>query len=163
MDKAQATKIHERLLAVNKALSKVEKAISELSAEDRAVFSEPMAELWYRLRGKALRVIYTRYPELQPIPADFDEIDSDLQWKDVTLPDAISAADLDAVILSKLKPHSLKVAKIIGDVMDVLRERGLSISSETVSARILWLADIGRIESIGDLRKWRYSEIALKG
>jgi Protein of unknown function len=163
MDKAQATKIHERLLAVNKALSKVENAISELSVEDRAVFSEPMAELWYRLRGKALRVIYTRYPELQPIPDDFDEISSDLQWKDVTLPDAISEADLDAAILSQLKPHSLKVARIIGDVMDVFRERRLSIGAEIVSARIRWLADIGRIESIGDLRKWRYSEIALKG
>jgi uncharacterized protein DUF3658 len=163
MNKAQAIKIHGRLLAVNKALSKVDKAISELSAEDRAVFSEPMAELWFRLHGKALRVIYTRYPELQPIPDDFDEISSDLQWKDVTLPDAISAADLDAVILSKLKPHSLKVAKIIGDVVTTFRERELSIDADIVSARIRWLADIGRIESIGDLRNWRYSEIALKG
>ena len=162
MDKAQATKVHKRLLAVEKALSKVDEALRELSTEDRAVFSEPMAELWYRLRGKALRAIYTRYPELEPIPDDIDEIDSDLQWKDVTLPKGISAAELDAVILSQLKPRSLKVTKIIGDVMTTFRERGLSIGEEIVSARIRWLADIGRIESFGDLRKWRYSEIALK-
>jgi len=162
MDKAQATKVHKRLLAVEKALSGVEKALRELNAEDRAVFSEPMAGLWYRLRGKALRAIYTRYPELEPIPDDIDEIDSDLQWKDVTLPKGISAAELDAVILSQLKPRSLKVTKIIGDVMTTFRERGLSIGEEIVSARIRWLADIGRIESFGDLRKWRYSEIALK-
>jgi hypothetical protein len=162
MDKAQASKIHRRLLAVNKALRKVDEAISELSTEDREVFSGPMAELWFRLHGKALRVIYTRYPELRPIPDDIDEIDSDLQWKDVTLPDAISAAELDAVILSQLKPRSLKVAKIIGDVITAFGERGLSIGGEIVSARIRWLADIGRIEGIGGLRKWRYSEIALK-
>ena len=81
----------------------------------------------------------------------------------MTLPDAISAPDLDAVILSKLKPRSLKVAKIIGDVVEAFRERRLSIGEEIVSARIRWLADIGRIESIGDLRKWGFSEIALKG
>jgi len=163
MDEAQATKVHKRLLAVEKALSGVEKALRQLSAEDRAAFSEPMAGLWYRLRGQALRVIYTRYPELRPIADDIDEISSDLQWKDVTLPEGISAAELDAVILSQLKPRSLKVAKIIGDVMITFRERGLPIGEEIVGARICWLADIGRIESFGDLRKWRYSEIALKG
>jgi hypothetical protein len=163
VNKAQATRIRERLLAVNRTLRKVDEAISELSAQDREMFSGPMAELWFRLHGKALRVIYTRYPELQPIPDHFDEISSDLQWKNVTLPRDISAADLDAVILSKLKPRSLKVAKIIGDVVTTFRERELSIDADIVSARIRWLADIGRIESIGDLRKWGFSEIALKG
>ena len=47
--------------------------------------------------------------------------------------------------------------------MTTFRERGLSIGEEIVSARIRWLADVGRIEGFGDLRKWRYSEIALKG
>jgi hypothetical protein len=31
------------------------------------------------------------------------------------------------------------------------------------AARILALADAGRIESQGDLRKWRHSEVRLKG
>ena len=87
---------------------------------------------------------------------------SDLQWKDVTLPQGISAAELDAVILSQLKPHSLKVTKIIGDVRIILEEQGHSIDLDVISARIRWLAEIGRIEGFGDLRKWRYSEIALK-
>ncbi len=121
-----------------------------------------MAELWYRLHGKALRAIYTRYPELEPIPDDIDKMSSDLQWKDVTLPQGISAAELDAVILSQLKPHSLKVTKIIGDVRIILEEQGHSIDLDVISARIRWLAEIGRIEGFGDLRKWRYSEIALK-
>jgi len=163
MNKAQATKIHRRLLSVNQALTKVDEAISELNKEDRAVFSEPMADLWGLLHGKALRVIYARYPELRPTPDDFDEISSDLQWKDVTLPNAISETDLDVVILSKLKSHSPKVAKIIGNVMTAFDERGLPIGEKIVGARIRWLADVGRIESFGDLRKWRYSEIALKG
>src|ERR1700761_9324712 len=136
MDIAQATKIHRRLLALEKALSSVNKALRELSAIDRAPFSEPMATVWYQLHGKALRLIYKRYPELEPIPADFDLIDSDLQWKDVTLPQGISAAELDAVILSQLKPRSLKVAKIVGDVRDILEERGHPIDLDVISARI---------------------------
>jgi Protein of unknown function len=78
------------------------------------------------------------------------------------LPPSISEADLDAVILSKLKPRSLKVARVIGDVIGAFEERGLSISSETVGVRIRWLADADRINGFGDLRKWRFSEVSLK-
>lgn len=162
MNEEQAAKIHKRLLRSKKPSPTSMRRFPN-QARKTAPYFPPMAELWFRLHGKALRVIYTRYPELQPIPDHFDQINSDLQWKDVTLPDAISAPDLDAVILSKLKPRSLKVAKIIGDVVEAFRERRLSIGEQIVSARIRWLADIGRIESIGDLRKWGFSEIALKG
>jgi hypothetical protein len=163
MNKTQASKIHRRLLAVGKALSKVDEALSELGKEDRDMFTDPMVHLEVGLHAKAFMVIYARYPELRPIPADFDEISSELRWEDVTLPPSIWEADLDAAILSKLKPRSLKVAKVIGDVMTAFRERGLSIGEEIVGARIRWLADMDRIEGFGDLRNWRYSEVALKG
>ena len=163
MNKAQATKIRRRLLAVGKALNKVDEALSELNEEDRKVFSHPMVHLDVVLHSEALQAIYSRYPELRPMPADFDEIDSDLQWEDVTLPPSVSEADLDATILSKLKPRSLKMTKVIGDVMNAFHEQGLSIGADMVSARIRLLADVNRIEGFGDLRIWRYSEVALKG
>jgi hypothetical protein len=149
------------LLAISDAINKTEEALSKLDKEDRAVFDEPLINLWVALHADALRSVYERYPELQPIPDDFDEISSDLQWKDITLPPSVSEADLDAVILSKLKPHSLKVAKVIGDVMRAFREQGQSIGEETVGVRIRRLADMGRISGFGDLRKWRFSEVCL--
>jgi Protein of unknown function len=109
-----------------------------------------------------LRALYDRHPELQPIPEDFDQIDSDLRWEDVTLPPSISEADLDAVILSKLRPRSLKVARVIGDVIRAFDEQGSSIGEETVGVRIRWLADMDRIKGFGELRKWRFSEVSLK-
>jgi hypothetical protein len=85
-----------------------------------------------------------------------------LRWKEVTLPESISEQDLDAVIFSKLKPHALKVAKVIIDVGKVFEERGHSIDHDVISARIRWLDDVDRIKSFGDVRKWRHSEVALK-
>lgn len=162
MNKGQASKVHRRLLAVRKALNKVEEAISELDKEDREAFSDPMAHLWYGLHGKALQVIYARHPELQPIPQDFDEIDTNLRWEDAMLPPSISEADLDAIILSKLKPRSLKVAKVISDVWNSFDEQKLSIDLQIIAARIQQLAETHQIESFGDLRQWGHSEIALK-
>jgi Protein of unknown function len=162
MDKAQAIEIHNHLLAIRDAINKTEAALFKLDREDRAIFGDPMNKLWGALHGHALRAVYERYPELQPIPEGFDEIDTDLRWEDVTLPPSISEAELDAVILSKLKPHSLKVARVIGDVIRAFEERGLSIGDETVGVRIGWLADTDRIKGFGDLRQWRFSEVSLK-
>jgi hypothetical protein len=162
MDKAQATEIHKHLLAIRDAINKTEAALFKLDREDREIFGDPMNKLWGALHGHALRSVYERYPELQPIPEGFDEIDTDLRWEDVVLPPSISEADLDAVILSKLKTRSLKVARVIGDVIRAFDERGLSIGEETVGVRIRWLADVDRIKGFGDLRKWRFSEVSLK-
>ena len=159
---AQAIEIHKHLLAIGDAINKTEEALSKLDKEDRAIFDDPLINLWVVLRARAMRSVYDRYPELQPIPEDFDHINTDLRWEDVMLPPSISEADLDAVILSTLKPHSLKVAKVIGDVMRAFDERGLSIGEETVGVRIRWLADADRIKGFGDLRKWRFSEVSLK-
>jgi hypothetical protein len=94
---------------------------------------------------------------------DFDEIDTNLRWEDATLPPSISEADLDAIILSKLRPRSLKVAKVISDVMNSFDEQEVSIDVQIIAARIQQLAETHQIESFGDVRKWRYSEVALKG
>jgi hypothetical protein len=162
MDKAQAIEIHKHLQAIRDAINKTEAALFKLDREDRAIFGEPMNKLWGALHGHALRAVYERYPELQPIPEEFDHLNTELRWEDVMLPPSISEADLDAVILSKLRPDLLKVARVIGDVMRAFDERGLSIGEETVGVRIGWLADADRIKGFGDLRKWRFSEVSLK-
>jgi hypothetical protein len=38
----------------------------------------------------------------------------------------------------------------------------MPISDEEIAARLQVLADSDRIEGIGDLRKWRHSEVRLK-
>src|SRR5580698_628492 len=122
MDKAQAIEIHNHLLAIRDAINQTEAALFKLDWEDRAIFGDPMNKLWGALHGHALRSVYERHPELQPIPEDFDHLDTDLRWEDVMLPPSISEADLDAVILSKLKPRSLKVARILNDVIRAFEE-----------------------------------------
>ncbi len=162
MDKAQAIEIHKHLLAIGDAINKTEEALSKLDSEDRAIFGDPMNKLWIALHAHALGSVYDSYPELRPIPEEFDHLNTELRWEEAMLPPSISEADLDAVILSKLKPHSLKVARIIGDVITAFDERGLSIGDETIGVRIRWLADVDRIKGFGDLRKWRFSEVSLK-
>ena len=84
----------------------------------------------------------------------------DLRWKEVTLPASVSEADLDAIIFSKLKAAPPKGREGDHRVDKVCEEQGLPIEADDViSARIRWLADVDRIESFGDVRKWRHSEI----
>ena len=42
-------------------------------------------------------------------------------------------------------------------------ELGLPISAEIIGARLWALAEADRIDSAGDIRKWRRSEVRLKG
>lgn len=90
-------------------------------------------------------------------------ISSKLRWKDVVLPAPLSAAVIDKVILSCLKPQWLKVARVVGDAVVRSNESGLPIDDLVVAAHIQALAETGVIESQGDLRKWRFSEVRLKG
>jgi hypothetical protein len=54
------------------------------------------------------------------------------------------------------------VAAILIRAEEQCAERALSLSHEVVAARIRALAEAGRIEAAGDLRKWRFSEVRLK-
>jgi hypothetical protein len=88
-------------------------------------------------------------------------ISSELRWDQVRLPPNTSEADLDAIILPLVTKRWQKVAMVVGDAVGRCRERGLEITAEVLAARILELAEVGRIEGVGDLRKWRFSEIRL--
>jgi hypothetical protein len=66
------------------------------------------------------------------------------------------------VILSVLRQNWRKTAAIIAKALDLSAARGWSLDDETFGARIQYLADLGHIDSQGDLAKWRHSEVRLK-
>ena len=88
-------------------------------------------------------------------------ISSTLRWKDVTLPQWLTADELDQVIFSKLNPNWRKTAMIIGDVVRAWKSRSMPVDEEIIGARIQALAEAGRIESQGNLSMWRHSEVRL--
>jgi hypothetical protein len=89
-------------------------------------------------------------------------ISSELRWDQVRLPPSVSEKDIDAIIFLVMKPRWRKVAAVVGDALGRCRQLGLEISDEALAARLQALAEAGRIEGIGDLRKWRFSEVRLK-
>jgi uncharacterized protein DUF3658 len=115
----------------------------------------------YCLYFEMLELVYAQHPELRP-PAVPPTINSDLRWKDVTLPKSVSEADLDAIIFSILTSRRQKAAMVIGKAMRHCREHNLPVDDEVFGARIEALAESGRIQGFGDLRLWGHSEVKLK-
>ncbi len=97
-----------------------------------------------------------------PSPREPFTVSRNLRWQDVTLPASVSAHDLDAVITSVLTSRWQKTAMVIGTALSRCREHGLHVEDEIIGARIEALAESNRIESAGDLRAWRHSEVRLK-
>ncbi len=89
-------------------------------------------------------------------------ISSKLRWKDISLPASVSAADLDGIIFSVMTSRLQKTAMVIFKILEQCEQLRLPIDADIVGARLAALADSDRIESAGDQRKWRYSEVRLK-
>jgi hypothetical protein len=53
------------------------------------------------------------------------------------------------------------MARIIWDAVKRGEELALGVTDEMFAARIQTLVEAGRLESQGDLRKWRHSEVRL--
>jgi hypothetical protein len=75
---------------------------------------------------------------------------------------SVNEADLDGMIFALLKPRWQKTAMVVILVTKRCQELAMPISDEEIAARLQVLADSDRIEGIGDLRKWRHSEVRLK-
>jgi hypothetical protein len=74
----------------------------------------------------------------------------------------IAAAELDELILSFCDVRWLKVARIFGNTMQVLEDRGIQISggmADALDARMEALVNSGRLEAKGNIRRWRFSEV----
>ncbi len=84
---------------------------------------------------------------------------------------------VDQTILAACKPQFMKVARIIHDVATALKlpmpmlrllvdepedfEKPKGLEVDFISDRIKVLVKSGRLDSQGDLDRWRYSEIRL--
>ena len=94
--------------------------------------------------------------------SEIPEINSELRWAEVRLPPSVSETDLDGMLFSLLTSWPRKMAVVLGDALGQCRERGWPISKEELAARIQKLVESDRLESRGDLRMWRFSEVRLK-
>jgi hypothetical protein len=158
MDRDQAAEIHKHLRDAAAALDRATQAIFKLDTDERKAFAEVLFDVHDALHFGLLRALYAEHPELRP--PDPPRISSTLRWED--LPDKISAADIDAMIFELLTPRLQKVAMVIAKALKRCEELALPVSAEIFGARIVALAEAGRIEGAGDLRKWRHSEVRLR-
>jgi hypothetical protein len=76
----------------------------------------------------------------------------------------ISQHEIDRLLLSFCNTQWQKVAKIIGNVLQVIEKRQIRCSigfAVTIDARMAILVRNGKLEAQGNIRKWRYSEVRL--
>jgi hypothetical protein len=163
MDREQATAIHKHLRDAYDAVGCATGVAAHLERKDRELFAV-LLRGFYLECDEILERIYASYPDLRPRSQseEIPEIDSPLRWADVILPASVSEADLDRIIFSKLGKWLRKTARIVGDVVVECERLAWPITPEIVGARIEELSDEDRIDSEGDLRYWRFSEIRLK-
>ena len=85
---------------------------------------------------------------------------STLRWKDVVLPASVTAAEIDALIFAELsEPYLRKVARVVSNAFAIFESRSTYLSMEVIAARIRELAEVGQLESQGNLTMWRHSEV----
>jgi len=72
-----------------------------------------------------------------------------------------SHARLDELILSVVTPRWQKVAMVIAKALRISGNKGFKTSDSALAARISALCMEGRLESEGNLSKWRRSEVRL--
>ena len=161
MDRMQAADIAKHLHDAAAAIDRASAVILTLEQPDRAALAVSLGDIGSALHFGLLRTVYDRYPDLRPPSDEEPSIDSDLRWENVVLPKSVSEADLDQLIFSVLEPNWRKTAKIISDLLIRCKALAWPIDVEMLSARLQALAEAGSIESAGDLRAWRHSEVRL--
>ena len=90
-----------------------------------------------------------------------ERICSTLRWDDVRLPQSVSEADLDALILHELAQNRRKVARVVGYAKEACDARSIPLSMDVIAARVRALVEAGTIEGVGNLSMWRHSEVRL--
>jgi hypothetical protein len=161
MDRKQAAKIQKHMLDAANAINRASEIIFALDEEDREVLGTPLQEIILALHFKLLSAVYSRYPDLRPPDPDRSMVDTARRWEDIVLPQSVSETDLDAIIFSVLKLQWQKTAVVLTRALERCETLGLPVDLQVLGARIQALAEAGRLEGAGDLRKWRYSELRL--
>jgi Protein of unknown function len=161
MDRKQAAEIQEHMLDAADAIDQASRLISALDKENRAILAAPLGAIVSTLHFELLEAVYARYPDLRPPDDDRYIVETGRRWEDIALPETVSETDLDSAIFSVLKSQWQKTAAIISRAWNRSETLGLPVDIEVVGVRLQALAEAGRLESQGDLRKWRYSEVRL--
>lgn len=164
MNREQAKKIHKHLLDAAAAFRRAEAAIVDVGDDGRKLFAEPLITAVFHLQFKLLRLIYKRYPDLEP-PGRPPTIDSTLRWENVFLPSSVLETDLDRIIFSVMKPRWQKVAMVLYCAVEkVEKEEALAapVDFEVFAARIQALVEADLLEAQGNLQMWGRSEVRLK-
>jgi len=68
---------------------------------------------------------------------------------------------IDELVLSFARTEWRKVAFIISRVFFECLDAGTEIEAHRVAGRILALVETGKLQSQGDLSRWRHSEVRL--
>jgi hypothetical protein len=164
MNRDEAAEILEYLLEAACELDEAKAAAAIL--EDRDEDAAALKEFIIKLNSELLQTIYERFGydrfgDLIPFKV-FPEINSSLRWDQVQLPSSASEFQVDEILLSVIVPRWHKMARVIWDAVKRSEEQALGITDEMFAARVKVLVEADRLESQGDLRKWRHSEVRLK-
>jgi hypothetical protein len=159
MDEEQAAEIFDYLLQAARELDEARAAADQLADQDKDAAA--ISELVIKLNSELLQAMFKRFPGLLPFD-EFPAISSTLRWDQVRLPPSASEAQVDQIIFSVVASYWHKMARIIWDAVKRGQELALGVTDEMFAARIQVLVEVGRLESQGDVRKWRHSEVRLK-
>ncbi len=160
MDRNQAAVVHKHLLEAAAALDRTTQAMFKLDKAERQTWADMLFDAHDALHFGLLRALYAEHPELRPADG-VPEVSSTLRWEDVVLPERISAEDIDAAIAEALALDWQKTAMVIARALPRCQELATAISTDILGARIVVLVEAGRIDGVGDPRKWRHSEVRL--
>ena len=78
----------------------------------------------------------------------------------------IAPSELDPLLLSFCNERWQKVARIAGDTLEALEQRGVKLDGSVapqIDARMAALVGSGQLEAKGNIKRWRYSEVRLPG
>lgn len=162
MDRAQAKEILRHALEAFDAIDRAGEIILDIDGPDRVLLADPIGEIVANLHFGLLPAIYSRYPDLRPPDGERPIISTFHRWDYVALPESVSEADLDAIILSVVSSQWQQTAMAIVLAHKRCEELALPIDPELLALRILALSETDRLGSQGDVRKWQHSEVRLK-
>src|SRR5947209_5954555 len=136
MNRTQATEILKHVLKASDAIDRAGEIILGVDAEDRVALSGPIGEIVAVLHFGLLPAIYLRYPDLRPLGGERPIVSTFRRWQDVALPESVSEADLDSIILSFVSSRWQKTAMVIVQAHKRCEELALPIDTEVLGLRI---------------------------
>ncbi len=160
MDRSQAAEIKKHLRDAARAFDRASGVISKLGEAEQKKYEKMVFEVHDAIHFRLLPTLYKEHPDLES-PREKPRIVSNLRWEEVSLPPSMTEAEIDAMSFKLLKPRLQKMAKVVGEAFMRFEELAMPVSPEIIAARVIALAEAGRIEGAGDLRMWRHSEVRL--